>query len=199
MASLKRLLLQDIFVGQIAGAYTTAAISLDDAQGFAIVSQSTDVATTAKTFLTSDITLSTIHKAAHGYETGLAVKFSTTVTLPTGLNSTDVFYLTNLSADYILVSTTQANAMNGVYLTFSGGSGTHTITPETSTPVYLKIEATIDGTIWAEIDNSLIEITSTPKIIEHEAAYFHSMRVSIINETGQHDLSSKIMIRGGPF
>lgn len=58
-----------------------------------------------------------------------SVKFSTTTTLPTGLNSSDVFWLTRVTATTARVSTSLANAIAGTVVAYTdGGTGTHTLT-----------------------------------------------------------------------
>lgn len=58
-----------------------------------------------------------------------SVTFTTTGTLPTGLNNTDVFYLRRQSATTSLVATSEANAIAGTYVAFTdAGTGTHTLT-----------------------------------------------------------------------
>ena len=58
-----------------------------------------------------------------------SVTFTTTGTLPTGLNNTDVFYLRRASATTSNVATSEANAIAGTYVAFTdAGSGTHTLT-----------------------------------------------------------------------
>lgn len=49
--------------------------------------------------------------------------------LPTGLNTTDVFYLRRVSATTSNVATSEANAIAGTYVAFTdAGTGTHTLT-----------------------------------------------------------------------
>ena len=58
-----------------------------------------------------------------------SVTFTTTGTLPTGLNTTDVFYLRRVSATTANVATSEANAIAGTYVAFTdAGTGTHTLT-----------------------------------------------------------------------
>ncbi len=58
-----------------------------------------------------------------------SVMFSTTDTLPTGLNNTDIFWLVRLSSTTANVATTLANAIAGTYIAYTNaGTGTHTVT-----------------------------------------------------------------------
>jgi len=58
-----------------------------------------------------------------------SVKFSTTGTLPTGLNNTDIFWLVRLSATTCNVATSLANAIAGSVISYTNaGSPTNTMT-----------------------------------------------------------------------
>jgi hypothetical protein len=59
-----------------------------------------------------------------------SVKFTTTGTLPVGLNTTDVFYLVRQSSTTSKVATSEANALAGTFVSYdvTGMSGTHTLT-----------------------------------------------------------------------
>ena len=58
-----------------------------------------------------------------------SVKFTTTGTLPTGLNNTNIFWLVRLTATTARVATSLANAIAGTYVSWTdAGSGTHTMT-----------------------------------------------------------------------
>lgn len=58
-----------------------------------------------------------------------SVKFTTTTTLPTGLNTTDIFWTKRVGATSCNIATSLANAIAGTYVAYTdGGSGTHTMT-----------------------------------------------------------------------
>lgn len=61
---------------------------------------------------------------------GMPITFSTTGTLPTGIVSTNVYYVGSFNGTTgLFVSTSFSNAMSGTYIAFTNtGSGTHTIT-----------------------------------------------------------------------
>jgi len=200
MVHTKRLLLETIYVGSIAGTYTSPEFNLDDAQGFAIVASATADSISNETFTSSDVALSVITIAAHGYKLGLKVRFTTTGTLPSGLSLATDYFLTDLTENSLLVSTSYANALAGNYVTLAdGGSGTHTISIQTSTPVNIMLEGTIDNEIWVNINNSAKELSSEPYLLEHEIAFFHKLRVLLVVDGGQYSVNAKIMIKGGPF
>ncbi len=189
-----RLLLQDVFVGEIAKSYTTAAITLDSSIGFACVFKKTNVTLTNKTFTSA--TLSAISITAHGYQTGLKVRFTTTGALPTGLAVLTDYYLIRVSADVIMAASTQENAIAGNFIVLSGGSGTHTVSVQAATPFYFYLEGSIDNDTWVKLPDSVYEITDVAQMIEHEVAFYHSVRVVIDLSSGQFNLNSKIMLKG---
>lgn len=66
---------------------------------------------------------------ANDFASFTSVKFTTTTTLPTGLNTTDIFWLVRVGATSARVATSLANAIAGTVITYTdGGSGTHTMT-----------------------------------------------------------------------
>ncbi|QTC88117.1 hypothetical protein [Brevundimonas pondensis] len=60
--------------------------------------------------------------------TGKPVTFTTTGTLPTGLTPGTTYWLSSDGSLTVRVATSYINALDGVFLTLSGGSGTHTMT-----------------------------------------------------------------------
>lgn len=66
---------------------------------------------------------------ANDFASYTSVKFTTTTTLPTGLNTTDIFWLVRVGATSARVATSLANAIAGTVIAYTdGGSGTHTMT-----------------------------------------------------------------------
>lgn len=58
-----------------------------------------------------------------------SVKFTTTTTLPTGLNTTDIFWTKRVGATSCNIATSLANAIAGTYVSYTDtGTGTHTMT-----------------------------------------------------------------------
>ena len=168
-------------------------IGLDNSMGFCVAFQKVDSSLTNKTF--SSVSFDAFSISDHGYKTGLKVRFTTTGTLPTGLSLLTDYYLIRISDNTLMVASSQTNATEGDYLTISGGSGTHTVNVQASLPSYIKIEGTLDDSDkWFEV--ALQEIGDTVQRIEHEAVFFYKMRCSIINESGQRQIYSKIMTKG---
>ena len=69
-----------------------------------------------------------ITKNSHGLTLGMAVYFTTTGALPTGLTENTIYYVTNPATNTFNLSTTYANAVAGTKITTTGSqSGTHTL------------------------------------------------------------------------
>lgn len=65
-----------------------------------------------------------------GLTTGMAVTFTTTGTLPTGLSTLSTYYIIEVTATTIRLATSLFNALLGSNLTFStNGTGVHTMVP----------------------------------------------------------------------
>lgn len=192
-----RLLLKEIYVGNIAGSYQSESIPLDNSIGFAMVFKKNNIALTNKTFSSSDVSLDAISISSHSYQSGLKVRFSTTGILPNGLSLATDYFLIKISENVLMVADSQANALIGSYISITNsGSGVHTIEVQAASNVVTYLEASLDNEIWVKIPDSEQEIQTTAKMLEHESAYYHFLRVNIIIESGQFELSSKIMIKG---
>lgn len=189
-----RLKLQDVAIGNKAGTLETGAIALDNSIGFSVAFDCTESSLTNKTF--NSVSLNSFSVTSHGYETGLKVRFTTSGSLPTGLSLLTDYYLIKISADTLMVASSQVNALNGEFLTISGGSGTHTISVQSFSGAYLLLEASLDGEKWIELQDSYRKITSKTQMIEHETAFYHYVNVKIIIDSGQYNFYSKIMLKG---
>lgn len=77
----------------------------------------------------------------HGFTNGAIVKFTTTGALPTGLNTTNEFWVTIIDANTFKVSDSAANYTAGTFVNTSGSqSGTHTVSKN-----YLVLTIGADG------------------------------------------------------
>jgi hypothetical protein len=171
---------------------TSQVIDLDNSMGFCVAFKKTDSSLSNKTF--SEVSIDAFEITDHGYKTGLKVRFTTTGVLPTGLALLTDYYLIRISDDVLMVAETQEDAASGVYLAISGGSGTHTVSVQTFMPCYVKLEGSLDSEQWFEV--AVQEIGDTLQRIEHEVAFFAKLKVSIINQSGQREIYSKIMTKG---
>lgn len=189
-----RIELKQIYVGEYAESFTSESVNLDTSIGFSVVFKKTDISLTNKTFTT--VSLNAFTSLAHGYKTGLKVRFTTSGVLPTGLALATDYYLIRISDDNLMVASSMQNASDGDYLAISAGSGTHTIVVQDFEPVYLSLEASIDGDLWVNIPDSRYQVTNEAQMIEHETAFYHYVRASIDLTAGQYDFNSKMLVKG---
>lgn len=143
---------------------TTDAVDVRGAVTLYIDAQVTNATPSAKSFATSDVntTDNTITEASHGYPTGLKGQFTTTTTLPAGLSlATDYFVIATTSGTY-KVATSLANAQAGTAVDITDqGTGTHTFTPTSLAGGSVKLQESLDGTIWHDSTNGSQNITAT--------------------------------------
>lgn len=192
-----RNLLQTINTGSIASDYLSSEIDLDQSLGFCVVSSAVVEAVVDKTFTSSDVALSTITIANHGYAFGLKVRFTTTGVLPSGLSAGVDYYLTNLTTSTLLVSSSIANLNAGSYVTLAdGGSGTHTIDVQSALTPYVEFYGSIDDENYFLVPNSRKELSEDLFPIEYQAAFFHKLKVKIAVPSGQFTVNCKIMVKG---
>ena len=128
-------------------------IDNDSAKGIAKVNYETDlqsgVTNTAYTWTLQGVTdIET--SSATSWVDGVAVQFTTTGTLPTGVSLATTYYLkdnSGVAPNYWEVYATYDNAKNGTsQINMSGGSGTHTVTPIQMTNIVKFINnRAIDG------------------------------------------------------
>lgn len=129
-----------------------------------------------KTFVPGNVNTGTdtITITAHEFLNNQAVKFSSTGTLPGGLNSTDYFYIINATANTFKVSATEGGSAVNITTT---GSGVHTI--EQTQYQYAIIERTNYPITSNAIGNPTV-VTSTNHGLET------SRQIIISNVTGSN-------------
>lgn len=193
---LKRLLLKEICVDEIAQSFVSESISLDYALGFCLVGKSEDVSIAPIDVDAAAVVSNLIVSVGHGMKTGLKVRATSTGSLPTGISQGVDYYIIRNSADIFSLATSQENAVDGILITLTGGSGVHTFTIQPSTPVNVSVEQSIDNEIWVPLSGSTSTLRSTPIMLEQDASYYHSVRVRIDCDGGQHNVNVKLMLRG---
>jgi hypothetical protein len=120
---------------------------------FAEVGRGTDVEAGAATMTIASPAVVT--KTAHNLENGMAVVFSTTGALPTGVTAGTVYYVINKATDTLQISTTSG----GTAVNTSGTqSGTHTLTPVSA--VVSSTTATIFSKSHGYIVGNRIRLTA---------------------------------------
>lgn len=153
----------------------------------------TDVTGSAKTFTDSNVNTSTdvITISAHGYYTGEKVAATTNGTLPAGLSATN-YYVIVVSSSTIKLATSAANAALGtaVDITAAAGGGTHTLTPAALGSVVVKLQASNDGTNYADVASYTVTIsaagTTNWSLVDYAFRYvriLHTPSAGVINLT----------------
>ncbi len=101
---------------------------------------------------------------AHGFTTGIKVRFTTTTTLPAGLALATDYYLTVLSATTFKVSASQADVTSGTYVDITDtGTGVHTVAVVTTLAGTIKLQKTndrVDNTSPTWVDLVDAEVTT---------------------------------------
>jgi hypothetical protein len=118
----------------------------------------------AKDFDPADVNIATdqITIVAHGYTTGVKGQFTSTGTLPGGLNLATDYWIIKVNNDTLSVATSLANAEAGtVELINSSGTGTHTFTPSTFGGAVLKLQSSIDGNNFVDLPSCQVTINTS--------------------------------------
>ena len=101
-----------------------------------------------------------INHAGHGLDDGQIINFATTIVLPTGLNTTDQFYIVSSTDNTFKVATTSG----GLPINFTdGGSGTHSVIalPNELHNTQLHVtNVTVDSFQLADSSETLVDITT---------------------------------------
>lgn len=178
-----------------------AAISLQGAQYFS-VQCNVDVNTPAlKTFTDTDVNTETdvITITAHGFTTGLKGQFTSTGTLPAGLELATDYFMIVVSANTIKVASSLANALAGtaVDITDAGtAAATNTFTPTALAGANVKLQKSNDGTNWSD-EGSATNITADGLIwlekIDPTALY---MRLAFTLTAGRLSSSNVVAVKG---
>lgn len=128
---------------------TTFSYDVSRADRFSIQAIIDVLAPAAATF-TAAVT-DIITQVAHGYLTGLKLRFTTTTTLPAGLSLATDYFVIKIDADTYYVATSLALALAGTAVNITGtGTGVHTATPVALAGGFIKLEKSNDGTNWTD-------------------------------------------------
>ena len=109
-----------------------------------------------------------ITQTAHGYVLGDAIKFSTTGALPTGLNTSAIYYVTNIATNTFNVSTTYENAVAGTKINTTGSqSGEHKALKQGTTSYTIDLNSDTskyDRSLIVEIQSIQVNGYSTENV-----------------------------------
>ena len=147
-----------------------------DSPSAAVLASATDIANATDTFT----------KTAHGFLTGLVVRATTSGVLPTGLAvATDYFVIVVTANTFKLASSlVNANAGTAINIT-DDGTGNQTLTPSALASGVVKVQASNDGTSWADVTGATLNVTATgPYIINVTDAGYKWARVAFTLASG---------------
>lgn len=109
-----------------------------------------------------------ISQSNHQYAAGDAIKFSTTGALPTGINTTTIYYVSSPTSNTFNISTTYENAIAGVKINTSGTqSGIHKAIEQAGTTYEIALSSDVckyDRSLVIQIQSIQINNYSTDDI-----------------------------------
>jgi len=151
-------------VTNITGASATTAISLDGATFISAVAKIAVNTPTAGTFTAASGT-DILTATAHGFQTGLVVRLTTTGGLPAGLATATDYFVIFLSANTYALATTRALALAGTRIDFTtNGTGTQTATPTALAGASVRFFVSNDGITYVARD-PVFNITASGNIL----------------------------------
>ena len=112
---------------------TSTPVVFDNLYMWEAIAYVTDSTPGNKAFTSANVNTgsSTITITGHGLLVGLAVQFTTSGTLPTGLAVLTTYYVIVVDANTVKLATSQANALTGTFITLSGaGAGSSSMNPQ---------------------------------------------------------------------
>lgn len=153
-----------------------------------------------------------ITQTAHGYLTGLVVRFTTTTTLPAGLSLATDYYVVKLDANTYKVAVNLANAIATVPVVVditTTGTGTHTATPTALAGASVKLQCCLDdvitsSSVWIDVPIEATGDATKSNAITVSANFFLYKRFPASNwfrayytlTTGQLSVAQLAMAKG---
>ena len=195
-------IVSDIETGSIrAQSGASSAVVLDRCQGYCVTSTYTVNTPAVKTFADSNVVVlrDTIAIAAHGYPVGLKGQLTTTGTLPAGLSTGTDYFVIVVDAGNIQLaaSLVDANAGTAVDITAAAGGGTHTFTATALAGGGVKLQASINGSLWCDVSSSSASVTTSGSTMWNVSnPYYKEVRIYYTLTAGQITTSSKIFAKG---
>ena len=95
-----------------------------------------------------------VNIVAHGYTTGAIGQLTTTGSLPTGLSTSQNYWIIVVDANHVMFASSLANALAGTAITITGGTTLNTFTPNTLTGGTVIAQWSNDGTTWFNIGSA---------------------------------------------
>jgi hypothetical protein len=154
----------------------------------------------ADTFASTDVVnaADTITLTGHDFTTGLKVRATTTVTLPTGISLGTDYFVIVVDANTIQLATSLANALAGTAMPIANdGSGTHTLTPTAIAGGVVKLQASNDGETWFDIASKTQNVTADGSVLfEVNDVSYAYVRIHATATAGRYLLDCVLVAKG---
>ena len=168
------------------------------------------VETTAGVDSNVNLTDDELTLGAHGFYTGLKIRFTTTGTLPTGISPATDYFAILIDTDIIQIATSYANAIAGTEIDITGeGTGAHTAVVQDALAGTFKLQAcnnpftnnvnmTADPlATWVDVTGSSIAVTAAGSQFWNVSdAYYSAFRLVWTSTTGIGTVTSHILAKG---
>jgi hypothetical protein len=157
----------------------------------AICAKSSSVPTNkAFTSINVDVATDSIEIEEHGFKTGLKIRFTTTGSLPTGLNTSDDFYVIYVDEDHFQLATSIENALAGTEIDFTTtGAGASAIVlqdngflPQNNTVAYRVVFGFKDQNGYTLLSSPSDRLLVTNTDASENLVYLEWLLPSTINE-----------------
>jgi hypothetical protein len=143
----------------IRGNTTDAVVKNEDDSGAGSISEAQTNQGVASTI---DVDANTITIASHDFSSGLKGQLTTTGTLPAGLALATDYFVIVVDSDTIKLASSLNNANDGtaINITNQGSdSGTHTFTATSLAGASVKLQCSLDESVWFDISGATATIT----------------------------------------
>lgn len=186
---------------EIAASAGSTSVAMKGAEGYCVVAEVTVTTPAAKTFVDGDVGVAanTITETAHGFKTGLKGQLTTDGVLPAGLAAATDYFVIVVDADTYKLAASLANAQAGtaVDITAAAGGGTHTFTATSLAGASVKLQASLDGSVWVDVASSSSNITATGNFIWNvDSPYYDYVRAYYTLTAGQISTETTMSIKG---
>jgi len=140
-------------------------------------------------------TTNIITSAAHGYQTGVVVRATTTTTLPTGVSASTDYWVIRLTADTFALAASLALAVAGTKLDFTdAGTGDHTLTQQTDVSTFV-VQVSPNGSNWATLD-SMTPVSCVAAVHKHFETAAEWVRLAVTTTKGAASIDGWILSKG---
>lgn len=174
-------------------------------QKYGVVSTVTNSTPSAGTFTCAVTDICT--KAAHTFQLGLKVQFTTTTTLPAGLSLLTDYFIIPIDANTFYVADSLVHAQAGTHIDItSTGTGVHTVTATSLAGASIKLQCSMDNIVWTDFPiKATGDATKSASITTTASFYLNESDVSCnwirtyyTLTAGQLSVSQVVSVRDQP-